>query len=140
ASSNFRTVVIVQLSRVIPRVRARSMFGGVGIYASDRFFALIADDTLYLKVDESNRPDFEARDMGPFRPYAEHGEVMQYYEVPADLLDDPEALRPWAEKAIAVAGRKKVKRAGRGGAEQALEAAGRSQGRKTGGGEPARRL
>src|SRR5256886_11668392 len=24
----------------------------------------------------------------------------QYYEVPADLLDDPEALRPWAEKAI----------------------------------------
>ncbi len=83
--------------------------------ASDRFFALIADDTLYLKVDESNRPDFEARGMGPFRPYAEHGEVMQYYEVPADLLDDPEALRPWAEKAITVAGRKKVKRSSRGG-------------------------
>ena len=41
---------------------------------------------------------------------------MQYYEVPADLLDDPEALRPWAEKAIAVAGRKKVKRSRRGGA------------------------
>ncbi len=109
-SSSFRTFVIDQLSRVIPRVRARSMFGGVGIYASDRFFALIADDTLYLKVDESNRPDFEARSMGPFRPYAEHGEVIQYYEVPADLLDDPEALRPWAEKAIAVAGRKKGKR------------------------------
>jgi len=92
------------------------MFGGVGIYASDRFFALIADDTLYMKVDESNRPDFEARGMGPFRPYGEHGEVMQYYEVPADLLDDPEALRPWAEKAIAAAGRKKVKRSARGGA------------------------
>jgi len=91
------------------------MFGGVGIYASDRFFALIADDTLYLKVDESNRPDFEARGMGPFRPYGEHREVMQYYEVPADLLDDPEALRPWAENAIAVAGRKKVKRSRRGG-------------------------
>jgi len=115
-SSSFRTFVIDQLSRVIPRVRARSMFGGVGIYASDRFFALIADDTLYLKVDESNRPDFEARGMGPFRPYAGHGEVMQYYEVPGDLLDDPEALRPWAEKAIAVAGRKKVKRSGRGAA------------------------
>jgi len=41
---------------------------------------------------------------------------MQYYEVPADLLDDPEALRPWAEKAIVVARRKKVKRSGRGGA------------------------
>src|SRR5438552_14534467 len=50
-SWSFRTFVIDQLSRVIPRVRARSMFGGVGIYAGDRFFALIADDTLYLKVD-----------------------------------------------------------------------------------------
>ncbi len=35
---------------------------------------------------------------------------MRYYAVPADLLDDPEGLRPWAEKAIAVAARKKAKR------------------------------
>ena len=115
-SSSFRTFVIDQLSRVIPRVRARSMFGGVGIYASERFVALIADDTLYLKVDGSNRPDCETCGMGPFRPYGEDGEVMQYYEVPADLLDDPEALRPCAEKAVAVAGRKRVKRLRRGGA------------------------
>src|SRR5216117_4274958 len=115
-SPTFRTFVLDQLGRVAPRVRGRSMFGGVGIYAGAQFFALIADSTLYFKVDDSNRPDFEARGMGPFRPYAEHGEVMQYYEVPADLLDDPEALRPWAEKAIAVAGRKKVKRSDRGSA------------------------
>src|SRR5206468_12452375 len=38
-------------------------------------------------------------------------EVMKYYQVPADLLDDPDALRPWAETSIAVAGTKpKVKR------------------------------
>src|SRR2546427_322790 len=115
-SPSFRTFIVDQLSRVVPRVRARSMFGGVGIYTGDVFFALIADDTLYLKVDESNRPDFEARGMGPFRPYGEGGEVMQYYQVPADLLEDAESLRPWTEKAIAVAGRKKVKRPRRGGA------------------------
>ncbi|HEU5260010.1 MAG TPA: TfoX/Sxy family protein [Gemmatimonadales bacterium] len=114
-SESFGTFIVDQLSRVVPRVRARSMFGGVGIYAGDAFFGLIADDTLYLKVDESNRPDFEARGMGPFRPYGEGGEVMQYYEVPADLLEDTDALRPWAEKAIAVAGRKRVKRSRRGG-------------------------
>lgn len=113
-SSSFRTFIVDQLSRVVPRVRARSMFGGVGIYAGDLFFALIADDTLYFKVDEANRADFEARSMGPFRPYGEDGEVMQYYQVPEDLLEDPEALRPWAEKAIAVARRKKVKRPRRG--------------------------
>lgn len=109
-SSSFRTFIVDQLSRVAPRIRARSMFGGVGIYTGEVFFALIADDTLYLKVDDSNRADFEARHMGPFRPYGEAGEVMQYYQVPDDLLDDPEALRPWAEKAIAVARRKKGRR------------------------------
>ena len=115
-SSSFRTFIVDQLSRVVPRVRARSMFGGVGIYAGELFFALIADDTLYFKVDDSNRRDFEARGMGPFRPYGEDGEIMQYYQVPHELLEDSEALRPWAEKAVAVAGRKKFKRPRRGGA------------------------
>ena len=64
------------------------MFGGVGIYAGDLFFALIADDTLYLKVDESNRTDFETRGIGPFRPYGETGEAMQYYPVPDELVED----------------------------------------------------
>jgi len=82
------------------------MFGGVGIYADKLFFALIDDDTLYFKVDDSNRPDFERLGMKPFQPYGEGGEIMQYYQVPTDLLEDLEALRPWAEKAIAVAARK----------------------------------
>ncbi len=106
-SPSFRTFVLEQLGRGTPGVRSRSMFGGVGIYASDVFFALIADDALYFKVDDSNRPDFEARDMGPFRPYGEGGEVMQYYRVPEDLLEDPEGLGLWAQKAIAVARRAK---------------------------------
>ena len=93
------------------------MFGGVGIYADQLFFALIADDTLYFKVDGSNRPDFERLGMRPFQPYGEGGEVMQYYQVPADLLEDLEALRPWTQKAIAVAAQKaKGKRRGKGGA------------------------
>src|SRR5207249_11807606 len=73
------------------------MFGGVGIYSGDLFFALVADDALYLKGDDASRPDFEARGMSPFRPFGEDGEVMQYYQVPADLLEDVEALRPWVE-------------------------------------------
>jgi DNA transformation protein len=81
------------------------MFGGVGIYAGDLFFALIADDTLYFKVDDGNRPDFELLGLGPFRPYGPEGEVMQYYRAPDDLLDDSEALCEWANKAVAVARR-----------------------------------
>ena len=106
-SPSFQTFVVDQLSRAVPLVRARRMFGGVGIYSGEVFFALIADDTLYFKVDDSNRADFEARQMGPFRPYGYEGEVMQYYQVPDDLLEDVEALRPWAEKALAAAVRAK---------------------------------
>mgnify|MGYP001766003659 CR=1 FL=1 len=106
-SPSFQTFVVDQLSRVVPMVRARRMFGGVGIYSGEVFFALIADDTLHFKVDDSNRADFEARRMDPFRPYGYEGEVMQYYQVPDDLLEDAEALRSWAEKALAAALRAK---------------------------------
>jgi len=111
SSASFRAFVMDQLSRVVPRVRSRAMFGGFGIYAGDLFFALIADDTLYFKVDDSNRPDFEALGMKPFQPYGPGTEGMGYFQVPADLLDEPEALGAWADKAIAVAARKQpVKR------------------------------
>ena len=106
-SPSFRSFVLEQLARATPGIRARSMFGGVGIYAAELFFALLDDDTLYFKVDDATRPWFEDRGMTPFRPYGEDGEVMQYYEVPADVLEDPEALGAWVEAAIAVARRTK---------------------------------
>jgi DNA transformation protein len=110
-SPSFRSFALEQLQRTVAGVRGRSMFGGVGIYAGELFFGLIADDTLYLKVDAENRGDFEARGMEPFRPYGEGGEVMHYYEVPADVLEDVEALGRWAERALAVARRARVRRA-----------------------------
>jgi len=109
-SSSFQTLVLDQLSRVMPAIRARPMFGGAGIYSSEIFFALIANDTVYFKVDESTRGDFEARGMGPFRPFGDDGGTMKYYQLPEEILEDPDALRPWAEKAVAVARRSKARR------------------------------
>lgn len=105
-SDAYREFVIEQLERVVP-ISSRRMFGGVGLYSEGLFFALIDDDSLYFKVDDTNRQDFEAEGMGPFRPYGDDSHVMQYYEVPAELLEDPERLRPWVEKAIEVARRSK---------------------------------
>ena len=104
-SAGFRGFVLEQLGRVLHNVRGRSMFGGVGIYSGDLFFALIDDDTVYFKVDDITRPEFERRKMDPFRPYGPDGEVMQYYCVPGEVLEDAEALGDWAERAIAVARR-----------------------------------
>lgn len=104
-SPTFRLFVLEQLQRCVAGLRAKNMFGGVGIYSGDLFFALIADDTLYFEVDDVTRPDFVALGLKPFQPYGEGGEVMQYYQIAEELLEDAEALRTWADRAVAVAQR-----------------------------------
>lgn len=105
-SADFREYVLEQLGRVEP-VTSRAMFGGVGIYSGGLFFALIDDDSVYLKVDDTNRADFVAAGMGPFRPFGDDSNVMQYYELPAELLEEPDRLRPWVQRALDVARRKR---------------------------------
>jgi DNA transformation protein len=100
-SQRYREFVLEQLGRVAP-VTGKSMFGGVGIYAQGLFFALIADDRLYFKVDDATRPDFEQRGMEPFRPFGED-RAMGYYEVPADVVEDLAQLEPWMKQALKVA-------------------------------------
>lgn len=122
----YREFVLEQLGRVAP-VTSRAMFGAVGVYSNGFFFALIDNDTLYLKVDDTNRPDFEALGMEPFRPFDDAG-AMGYYELPADLLEDVDGLRPWVDKAIDVARRKrKDKSKTKGKSENTDKGKGRSK-------------
>lgn len=91
------------IQRVAP-VTSRSMFGGHGIYLDGVMFALIADDTLYLKTGEANRDAFTAAGMGPFVYEAKGQPIrMSYYELPPDVLEDPGALAPWIAAAHHVA-------------------------------------
>jgi DNA transformation protein len=110
---SFRAFALEQLGRTTPAIRARNMFGGVGIYAADLFFALLHDDTLYFKVDDTTRKQYQAHGMEPFRPYGDQGEVMQYYQVPEEVLEDPEVLRSWVEAAVTVARNAKRERSRR---------------------------
>ena len=100
-SESYRDFVLEQLGRVMP-VTGKSMFGGVGLYANGLFFALIAEDRLYFMVDDTTRSDFERLGMEPFRPFGEDS-AMGYYEVPADVVEDPVQLAPWMRQAINVA-------------------------------------
>lgn len=109
-SDGFREFTLEQLGRVAPAIRSRRMFGGVGVYSSDRFFALIDDDVLYLKADAATRPEFEAAGMPPFRPAGEGGETMSYYAVPAEILEDAESLEAWVNRALDAAMRRRVRR------------------------------
>lgn len=79
-------------------VEVKSMFGGHGVYCDGRMFGLVAQDVLYLKVDDTNRPDFEAEGLEPFRYEKANGvaAVMSYYECPSAALDDQDILLEWA--------------------------------------------
>jgi len=82
------------------------MFGGAGVFYDGLMFALIVDDTLYLKVDDSNRGRFEEAGSRPFTfEKKKTGTTMltSYYELPETLFDEPDALREWGRESVDVA-------------------------------------
>lgn len=101
-SESYREFVIEQLSNVVP-ISYRKMFGGIGVYSEGLFFAIMGDDRLYFKVDDSNYADYAAHRSEQFMN-------LRYYEVPADSLEDEDQLSEWVEKALAVAALKKKKK------------------------------
>jgi DNA transformation protein len=105
---------IVELLEPLGVIRARTMFGGWGIYHDGRMIALVAEEMLYLKTDAVNRPEFEERGLPPFIYHKQGKEyATSYYQPPAEALDHPGQLRAWAEKAIAAATRAATKPAAR---------------------------
>jgi DNA transformation protein len=101
-SDGFRAFVLDQLSGV-DGMRAKDMFGGIGLYAGDVFFGILASDVLYLKVDETNRGEYEAAGTEPFRPYADRPMTMAYYAVPLEVLETAPTLIEWAERSVSAA-------------------------------------
>jgi DNA transformation protein len=101
-SKGFEQFVLDQLAGV-GGLRAKSMFGGIGLYADDVFFAIVARDVLYFKVTDANRRQYERAGSVAFKPFAHRPTSMNYFSVPVAILEDPESLRRWAAGAIEAA-------------------------------------
>ncbi|MEM7191446.1 MAG: TfoX/Sxy family protein [Pseudomonadota bacterium] len=103
ASDDFKDFIKDQLAGFGP-VSIRRMFGGAGIFADTVMFALIADDTLYFKVDETTEAAFAAEGSKPFT-YAKGAKTvaLSYWEVPPRLLEEPDELADWARQAHDIA-------------------------------------
>ncbi len=101
-SASFKAYVLGQFADP-KRVKARPMFGGVGLYWDAAFFAVIDDDTLFFKVDDHTRPAFEQAGSGPFDPFKNGKPMRGYYELPPEILEDRDQLATWRATAVAVA-------------------------------------
>jgi DNA transformation protein len=97
---------LLELLEPFGDVKAKAMFGGFGIYRHDLMFGLVANDSLYLKVDEKSRSEFESKGLSPF-VYKMKGKEfsMSYYKAPDEALEDPEEMAQWAQKAYDAAKR-----------------------------------
>lgn len=83
-------------------IRAHRMFGGYGIKYGEVNFALLLNDLPYFRTDDGSRPDYEERGSAPFS-YMRKGQMAtlgNYWEVPSEILEDPDILRVWARTAI----------------------------------------
>jgi DNA transformation protein len=87
-------------------VSFKRMFGGAGIYADGIMFALISDDTLYLKADDATRGEFESEGLAAFA-YQSRGRsiALSYWRAPERLLEEPDEMRAWALRALSAAKR-----------------------------------
>ncbi|WP_225587667.1 TfoX/Sxy family protein [Methylomonas fluvii] len=87
-------------------VNIRKMFGGYGVYHDGLMFALVADDTLYLKADAENAKFFEEQGLAPFA-YQREGKLMKmsYYQAPAEFMEDRDQAAIWARRSYDAAWR-----------------------------------
>jgi DNA transformation protein len=94
----------LELLEPVGPVRAKRMFGGYGLYAQDLFVALIADDGLYLRADEASEPHFRQAGGQPFEFEARGRRMtLRYWTPPAEALESPAIMQPWAQQALRAA-------------------------------------
>jgi DNA transformation protein len=102
---------VMELFGPFGTVGARRMFGGHGVYLDGLMFAIVSDDALYLKADEMNRIEFEQADCEIFG-YRRKGKrvTLNFFRAPADAMESPELMLPWARTAYAAALRTNAKK------------------------------
>lgn len=89
-------VYLLELMSAWGRVAARRMFGGYGLYRDGTLFAIVMDETLYLKADVSTQSQFIAAGSAPFVYQSQTRNIeLTYWRAPDACLDDAEAMSQW---------------------------------------------
>jgi len=85
----------------LPQLRIKRMFGGAGLYSDDLFFAIADDGDLYLKADGQS-VDFYLDGGSEQFTYESEGKLsrMNFWLVPAEVIEDTDALHRWVSVAM----------------------------------------
>ena len=101
---------VMELLREFGPVVPKPMFGCWALYRDDLFFAIVRHDMLYLKADDTNRGEFEARGLRAFIYETKTGDSipLDYHEAPGEALEEAAEMTRWAKSAYGAALRKRA--------------------------------
>ncbi|KLN59419.1 hypothetical protein WH96_17745 [Kiloniella spongiae] len=101
---SFSQYILEQLAP-LGELKIGRFFGGKSIKYQNKQFCMLMKNRLYFRVSRNNLSDYLDNGSEPFSYLTKNGrvQVKKYYEVPADVLDDIDALRTWAKRAIEAA-------------------------------------
>ena len=95
-NSSLSAELLVEKLQPINGVTSKKMFGGFGVFHEGKMFGMVdSKGNCFLKADDSNRSDFEAKGS------QKHGK-MPYSSIPQEILEDTNTLISWARKSIAI--------------------------------------
>lgn len=111
ASAAFAELLREQLAP-LGHLTLRRMFGKTGVFCEGVMFAMVTEDTLYVRVDDQNRATFKEAEASPPLNYEKQGRTIDlaFWCVPERLIDEPDELLTWAQAALAAAHRVAAKR------------------------------
>jgi DNA transformation protein and related proteins len=111
ASASFAEFLREQFAP-LGHVTMRRMFGKTGVFCDGVMFGMVADNTLYFRVDDQNREAFAEAASFPPLNYQKKGELIDlaFWRAPERLFDEPDELVEWARTALAAAQRVAAKR------------------------------
>jgi DNA transformation protein len=106
--TSFEAFVMDQL-KPLRELEARRMFGCWGLYLKDTFFGILDDNKLYFKTSPETSREYKALGSQPFtyQKRDAHGRLktvglINYYQVPVDIMEDQTRFMEWAKIAVCV--------------------------------------
>jgi DNA transformation protein len=100
-TNDFLEYVLDQLS-AWGGIEVKRMFGGAGLYRDGLMFALVARNSVFLKVDDTNRDKYVKLGSKQLRPFESKATVLSFYELPVDVFEDSDEFVKWAKESLAI--------------------------------------